>query len=193
MVADRLAGRLPGVHLNDHGREQSRGIINLLDELRIRAIYSSPLERALETAQPLAEKHRLPILISQDLVEVDYGDWQGRTYKSLKRLPLWKKVLSKPENSGFPNGETFKAVQQRACNEIIRISSSYDKKGVVACFTHGDIIRLALTFFLNMPMIGFHRFVINTGSITVLFFDKDNCPILIHTNISDGLTLKPII
>jgi probable phosphomutase (TIGR03848 family) len=193
MVADRLAGRMPGVHLNDHGRQQAQQIINMLEGIPVRAVYSSPLERALETAKPLAEVRGLPVSISQDLIELDYGDWQGRTYKSLKRLPLWTKVLNEPEISGFPNGETFVAVQQRACNELKRIASSHRKKDVVACFTHGDIIRLALAHFLSMPLIGFHRFVINTGSITVLFFDKENCPFLVHTNISEGVALKPLV
>jgi len=193
MVVDRLAGRLPGIHLNDQGREQAQRIIRMLEGIPIKAVYSSPLERSLETARLLADARNLPISVSHPLVEVDYGEWQGCTYEELKLLPLWEKVLGEPENSGFPGGETFTAVQQRACTEIRHIASWYNKDDVVACYTHGDIIRLSLAFFLNMPMVCFHSFVINTGSVTVLYFDQDHHPFVVHTNLTEKLALKPVV
>lgn len=193
MVADRLAGRLPGVHLNQRGIDQAHRVVSILAGLDIRAVFSSPLERALETAKPLAESLGLPVSISQPLIEVDYGDWQGCTYTELTRLPLWEKVLREPENSGFPGGETFRQVQQRACDEMRRIASTLKKEDVAACFTHGDIIRLSLAHFLAMPMVCFHHFVINTGSVSVLYFNEENFPFLVHTNYSQPLALKPVV
>lgn len=193
MVIDRLAGRIPEVHLNEHGKQQADQLIMRLAETPIHGIYSSPLERAVETAQPLANVRGLPVNLSQGLLELDYGEWQGCTYKSLMRLKLWKTILNEPEKMRFPGGESFTEVQQRACDEIGRIAAQHKKNDIVVCFTHGDIIRLALTHFLGMPLVGFHRFVIHTASITVLFFNKELPPFLVHFNYSGTLGFKPEI
>ncbi len=85
MVGKRLAGRLPGVHLNKKGREQAEQLAEVLCKAPIKAIYSSPLERAVETAEPLAKLLNLEILPAPGLVELAYGDWQGKTLKQFGR------------------------------------------------------------------------------------------------------------
>ena len=103
----RLAARLPDVHLNQRGREQAAALAQALTHAPIEAIYSSPLERAVETAQPLADARGLPVEIRSDLIEVNYGSWQGKTYAQLRRTNLWKTVHSTPSQVRFPDGEAF--------------------------------------------------------------------------------------
>ncbi len=188
----RLAGRLPGVHLNDNGRKQAQSLAKALEHAPIEAVYSSPLERALETAQPLADARGLPIQIRPALSEVDYGDWQGRTYKQLRRAKLWKMVQDDPVRVRFPNGETLQEVQLRVVQELENLAhqhtrpSEEDKplpaEAVIAAVAHGDIIRLALAHYLNMALHDFHRLTIFPASLSVIRIQPKERPLIIHVN-----------
>jgi probable phosphomutase (TIGR03848 family) len=182
MVGKRLAGRIPGVHLNDHGQKQAQQLANALSKAPIKAIYSSPLERAVETAEPLAKALELPINIAPGIIELGYGDWEGKTLKQLSRLKLWKVVQNKPSEMRFPNGESFIEVQIRAVAEVERIAAAHDEKEMVACFSHGDIIRLLMAHFLAVPLDEFQRIASNTASISVVFVPKKGRPYVQHVN-----------
>jgi probable phosphoglycerate mutase len=182
LVGKRLAGRLPNVHLNDKGRKQAEQLAQALSQAPIKAIYSSPLERAVETAEPLARTLNLPINIAPGLVELAYGDWQGKTLKQLGRYRLWKVVQEKPSEMRFPQGESFIEVQQRAVGEAERIAAAHEEGDLVACFSHGDIIRLLIAHFLGMPLDLFQRVSSNPASITVVHIDKKGRLHLVHMN-----------
>ena len=182
MVGKRLAGRLPNVHLNDNGRQQAERLAQALSKAPVKAIYSSPLERAVETAEPLARALELPIQIAPGLVEVGYGDWQGKTLKQLGRYKLWKVVQEKPSEMRFPKGESLVEVQQRAAAEVERIAVAHEEGDLVACFSHGDIIRLLVAHFMGMPLDLFQRVSASTASITVVHIDKKGRPHLAHMN-----------
>jgi probable phosphomutase (TIGR03848 family) len=182
MVGKRLAGRLPGVHLNDNGKKQAEELAQVLCTAPIKAIYSSPLERVVETAEPLAQALGLEIHPAPGLIELDYGDWQGKTLKQLSRLKLWKVVQEQPSQMRFPNGESFPEVQQRAVAEVERIAAAHGEQDMVACFSHGDIIRLLAAHFLGVPLDLFQRVAANTASITVVHIDKQGRPHVAHMN-----------
>ncbi len=182
LVGKRLAGRLPGVHLNKKGIEQAQQIADVLRNAPIKAIYSSPLERAMETAEPLSKIFDLPIQIAPDLVELAYGDWEGKTLKQLGRLKLWKIVQEKPTEMRFPKGESFVEVQSRVVTELGRIAAAHEERDLVACFSHGDIIRLAVSYFLGMPLDMFQRVAANPASISVVHLDKNGNPFVMHVN-----------
>ncbi|MDR3573086.1 MAG: histidine phosphatase family protein [Anaerolineaceae bacterium] len=179
-----LAGQSLGVHLNDHGRRQAQGLVCQLAAAPIKAVYSSPLERAYETASPLAQFLRQEVQIKPGLIELNYGAWVGKPFGLLRRYKAWKMIYEKPEEVRFPNGETFTEVQQRACAELDAIAAVHEKQDVVAVFTHADVIRLAITHYLDMPLIGFHKFMIDPASITilVLFDGKSRVPKLNQTS-----------
>ena len=175
-VGKRLAGHLPGVHLNEKGRQQAALIANTLSKAPIKAIYSSPLERAVETATPLAQALNLPINLRQGLVEIDFGEWQGKTAKQLRRLKLWKTAQQTPSQVRFPGGESFVEAQQRMCQELEAIQQNHDEKDLVVCFSHCDAISIAVAHYLGMPLDNFHRISIDTASLTVLMLRKDSPP-----------------
>ena len=173
-VGKRLAGRTPGVHLNENGRKQAEAISNLLDRLPFNAIYSSPLERAVETAQPLADKISLTINVEENLQEIDFGSWQGKTMKQLRRLKLWKTVQTEPESMTFPGGELLHSAQKRLASCLMAINKKHSDQDLVACFSHSDLIRLLVAHFLNMPLNAFQRISIDTTSITSIIIAAEH-------------------
>ena len=163
----KLAGWTPGVHLNDVGQAQAQALAEKLAHSPIKAIYSSPLERAIETALPLAKAKGLTIHKRSDVGEVRYGEWTGKSLKALARTKLWQVVQKQPSAMQFPDGETLRDVQSRAVNEIEKIAAAHPKD-MVAIFSHGDIIKLVLAHYLGMPLDMFQRLVVNTASVSVL-------------------------
>src|SRR3972149_7837837 len=107
LVKNLLPGHIPGIHLNERGREQAAELAKTLGQLPVNAIYSSPLERAIETAEPLAKSLGLGIQIRPGLIDTDPGQWAGRSRKILSRTKLWKLIQNTPSQVQFPGGETF--------------------------------------------------------------------------------------
>jgi len=176
----KLAGWTPGVHLNEVGQAQARALAERLAKAPLKAIYSSPLERTIETATPLAKAKNLQVQRREGLGEVRYGDWTGKSLKVLARTKLWQTVQRHPAAMTFPNGETFRSVQARAVNEIERIAGDHPKE-VVAVFSHGDVIKLILAHYLGAPIDLFQRLMINTVSISTLRLFR-GAPIVLRIN-----------
>jgi probable phosphoglycerate mutase len=164
----RLAGRLPGVHLNEKGRKQAETLAKVLSRAPIKAIYASPLERCLETAQPLAEALELDVIPREGLLEIDFGDWQDKTLKQLRRRKLWKIVQGNPARMQFPGGETFANAQVRIANELEALSQTHRPKDLIACFSHSDLIRLAVAYYIGTPLDLFQRIAVSPASISTL-------------------------
>jgi broad specificity phosphatase PhoE len=185
VLQKRMPGRLPGIHLNEKGLSQAQAAADFLDKKPIKAIYASPMERAVETAQPLARALNLSIQIHEGLNELNCGEWQGKTFKQLKRLKAWKVVEENPTLALFPGGDTFLETQQHVSTALLDIQSAYGEKDLVACFSHCDTIRLAIAFFLSMPLNEFRRVAVDVGSITTLYLGKEK-PYLMNLNIRPG-------
>jgi len=185
----RLAGRLPGVHLNEKGKSQAQAIAERLKSAPIKAIYSSPLERALETARPLAEAKSLEIIPREGLSETNFGEWQGKTLKSLRRRKLWRLVQSAPSLARFPGGETFAECQLRVTQELQAIAAQHKRKETVACFFHSDPIKLAVAYYLGLPLDYFQRLMIAPASISGLFLGETGARLL-NLNLDLSLNLS---
>ncbi len=168
----RLAGRLPGVHLNEHGREQASAIADSLKKLPIRAIHASPLERAVETAEPLAQALSLQMQLHPELLDTDVGDWQDMPLKNLRRLALWKQVQENPSRMRFPGGESFLEQQVRLVNEIESILAGAGKKDMLAVVFHADPIKLVLAHYIGLPLDKFQNLGVAPGSVSILVTGK---------------------
>ena len=178
VATGRLAGRLPEVHLNDNGKKQAQALSKILAQTPIKAIYSSPLERCVETAEPLAEALKLDIVPSNGLMEIDFGNWQDKTLKALRRRKLWETVQRNPSRMKFPEGETFANAQMRVVQEIEALSGLYAPKEMIACFAHSDVIRLALAFYIGTPLDLFQRIVVAPASISTVYLGEKGVQIL---------------
>jgi probable phosphomutase (TIGR03848 family) len=168
----RLPGRLPDIHLNKHGREQAAALAESLKAAPIRAIYSSPLERAVETAEPLAQALGLAIQVRPGLLDTDVGEWEGLHLKKLRKLPLWKQVQELPSQVRFPGGESFLELQERLVREIDAIRSAHKPKDLLVVVFHADPIKLVLAHFLGLPLDNFQKLGVAAGSVSILVAGK---------------------
>jgi probable phosphoglycerate mutase len=165
----KMAGRIPGVHLNEKGQKQAQALADALKDVPIKAIYSSPLERAMETAEPIAKARKLPIVREPDLLESDTGTWQGKSYKVLRLQKVWRTVQFAPSRFRFPEGESFPEMQTRIAGALERIvRKHHNPKDIVAVVFHADPIKLAVSHFLGLPLDHFQRLSCDTGSVTIL-------------------------
>ncbi len=163
MIGYRITGRLPGVSLNNEGREQAQR----LSRLDVGAIFSSPLERTIQTATPLAERLGLPIHTSDAFIEVDFGVWSGLTIKELDAIPEWKLYTTFRGSFRLPGGELMLEVQRRVVDELARLAKEYDGK-TVAVFSHADVIKAAVSHYAGAPLDLLDRIEVHPGSITRL-------------------------
>ena len=168
----RLAGRLPGVHLNENGRMQAEAVAKALGKAPIKAVYSSPMERCMETAEPLAAALGMDVISREGLLEVDFGDWQDKTLKQLRRRKLWKVVQGNPARMHFPQGETFVDAQHRIVQTLEDLSQQHKPKDLIVCFSHSDLIKLAISYYLGQPIDLFQRIMIAPASISTLYLGE---------------------
>ncbi len=173
-----LSGRLPDVHLNERGRAQAQAIADTLAKAPIKAIYSSPLERTLETAEPLAASLKLTVTPATGLLETDCGDWQGQSIKKLRRQKVWKSVQLNPSLFRFPGGEAIADCQHRMVQVIESLRHASSEYDLVACFSHADPIKQAVAFYLGLPLDNFQRLSIDTASITALLVSENGSRLL---------------
>jgi len=165
----KLAGHLPDVHLNERGQKQAQDLADALKDVPIKAIYSSPLERAQETATPIATACRLDVQTEAGLIETNVGKWQGRSLASLRMHNHWKVVQHAPSRAQFPEGETFYECQSRIVATLDAIIRKNKPKDIIACVLHADPIKLAIAHYIGMPLDQFQRLGCDTGSLSALY------------------------
>lgn len=168
----KMAGQLPDVHLNERGRKQAADLAEALKQVPLKAIYASSLERAVETAEPIAEGRKLEIQLRPQLMDNNIGKWHGRTLKQLRRIKKWKVVQQAPSRFTFPEGESFLETQTRIATCLDEIAASHKPKDIVAVVFHADPIKLAVAHYLGMPLDHFQRLACDTASVTVLYVSE---------------------
>lgn len=189
-VHGRLAGRIAGVHLNDTGRQQAMSLATRLSALPIDAVYASPLDRTVETAQAIAGPRGLPLRLVEGLQEVDYGEWQGAELKELYKHELWPGVQFYPSGTRFPNGETLGEAQVRMVATLDMLRARHPK-GIIAAVSHADIIKLAVAYYIGMHIDLFQRLEIGTCSVTALAFTKMGPRLVTYNDMGSLEHLKP--
>lgn len=184
-TAQTLAGRTPGVELDDHGRAQAAGIVDRLVGLDIAEIVRSPLTRCEQTVAPLAADRGLTPIVEDRLVEVDYGHWTGRPLKELLEEPLWKVVQRHASGAVFPDGEGLAQVQHRAVAAVrehdARLADENGKDVVWIACTHGDVIKSVLADAFGMHLDSFQRIVAEPASVSVIRYTATT-PFVLRVN-----------
>ena len=189
-VHGRLAGWTPGVHLNEEGRRQAMALATRLAILPIDAVYSSPLERTVETAQAIAAPRGLPIRLVEGLGEVKYGEWQGAELKQLYKHELWPGVQFYPSGTRFPGGETLGEAQVRMVAALDELRAQHPK-GIVAVVSHCDMIKLALAYYIGTHVDLFQRLEVSPCSLTALAFTRMAPRLLAYNDTGSLEHLKP--
>jgi len=167
-----LPGRLLDVHLTQKGRQQAQSLADSLATAPIKAIYSSPLERTMETAGPLAKALKLDITPYPGLLETNCGEWQGQSVKKLRRQKIWQSVQQHPSLFHFPGGESIAECQHRMVQALESLRLQYSAQDLVACFSHSDPIKQVVAYYLGLPLDNFQRLTIDLASITVLHISE---------------------
>jgi probable phosphomutase (TIGR03848 family) len=164
----KLAGRLPDIHLNDEGNAQAEALGARLADAPIKHIYTSPLDRTMETAAAIQAHHPQVTVQTNELVsEVKYGDWEGMSIALLRVRKLWSVIQEYPSRAVFPNGEALRDAQTRAVNEIERLVQVHPNETVVVV-SHADIIKMVLAHYLGMHLDNFQRLVVSPASISTI-------------------------
>ena len=166
-VGRYLAGRRAGVSLNAEGRSQLAALRARLADVPLDAIYSSPLERALETAAAIARGSGLAIYERDDLQEVDFGEWTGRTFTELAASPAWQAYNRARASAEIPGGESPRALTARICGALEQIRRLHPG-GTVAIVSHAEPIRALVLACRGLSLDVFHATEIEPASITTL-------------------------
>jgi probable phosphomutase (TIGR03848 family) len=166
-VGDKLAGWTPDVHLNDKGRAQAEALAQRLADRPIAAVFASPLERAVETAQIIAGPHNMEVQIREGVGEVRYGEWTGQSLKELAKEDAWQVVQFYPSGARFPGGEGIRDMQARAVAELDAIAAAHPEETVLVV-SHADVIKAALAHYAGLHLDLFQRLVVNPASLSVV-------------------------
>ncbi len=169
LLGKMLYGRMPGIALNSDGLRQAERLAEVLNaRYGIAEVLSSPLDRARQTAQPIASRCGLAVDIEEGITEIDFGLWTGKTFEELSRLPDWKAYNHNRSICQTPGGESMMHVQARAwraLNSLARRHSTLEES-TAAVISHGDVIRCILLLLLGMSIDHIARIEIAPGSVS---------------------------
>ena len=186
-----MPGRTKGLHLSDLGKDQAEKVASYLSSLNsVNAVYSSPMERTLETAKPIAKAFGKRVRKHQGLIEADFGKWTGRKLSELRKLNDWEKVQKNPSLFRFPGGESFMEMQSRMVSTVTNICENHRGEIVVAV-SHADTIKAFLTAALGTPLDLFQRLHISPCSVSPVIFGVKS-PFVLAVN-STGANISSLI
>ena len=184
-IGKRLAGRRPGMHLDERGRRQAQVLAERLSRLPVAAIYSSPLERTLETAEPIAKLLGREVVSREELLEIEFGEWTGKDFGELDPLPEFRCFNEFRSYSPVPGGEFMLQAQLRMVLGLDALRRLHPDE-CVAVVSHGDMIRAAIAHYAGIPLDLFQRLEVSPASISTIDID-DRTVRLIGINDTVGI------
>lgn len=186
MTGPVLAGRTPGVHLDDRGRQQATAVAQRVAAVPLTTVVTSPLERCTETADIVlaaqTEAGRAPTRhVEERLLECDYGSWTGRPLKELTKDPTWKVVQTQPAAARFPEGESIADMSARAVAAVRAWDAQLGADAVWLACSHGDVIKAIVADALGLHLDQFQRIVADPCSLSVIRYTSTR-PYLLRVN-----------
>jgi broad specificity phosphatase PhoE len=183
-IRNKINGRTPGVHLNPEGHEQAKKMAKRFANVPIARLYSSPLDRTMDTAEYLARQLNLPIETAEPVLEIDFGDWTGMTFDDLNKDPQWQYVNSFRSGTRIPGGDTMLDVQHRFVSWMHNVRDQHVGQRVVVV-SHGDPIRAAITYWAGLHLDMFARIHVSLTSVTVIDMDYSHARVLTMNNVGE--------
>jgi probable phosphoglycerate mutase len=166
-VGTILCGRMPGVVLGELGNAQARGLARRFADENIACVLTSPLERAVGTAGPIAARLGVSLTYCEDIIEIDFGTWTGKSFDALSNDAHWSAWNSSRSTNRPPEGETMLEAQRRVVRMMEKLRHAYSERSIILV-SHGDVIKAALLYHLGMPIDAYSRFDISPASISTL-------------------------
>ena len=187
-----LAGRTPGVLLDEVGRSATQDLAKRLHDVKVSQVVSSPLERTIETAKILFSEDS-NIALEDRLLECDYGDWQGSKLSELAVHELWPIVQQRPDEMIFPNGESMNDMSARASTAVrewdAKLTQEHGDKVVWVAVSHGDIIKAICADAMGLPLRKFQSLMIEPASVSVIHYSESGSAVSkLNDTGSDWLT-----
>jgi probable phosphomutase (TIGR03848 family) len=180
-----LPGRAAGLHLSGEGERQAEAVAKRIAGVpSVKAVYASPLERARETAAPIAAACGVRVITEAGLLECDFGEWTGARLKALARRPEWSIVQRHPSGFRFPAGESFMEMQARITAAVQRLVARHPGATIVAV-SHADPIKVAVASALGTHLDLFQRVSVATASVTAVAYHAHG-PVVLTVNSVDG-------
>lgn len=177
-VERRVMGAKP-IPLSTTGKAQARLLAKGLKDIPIHAVYSSPIRRAIQTAQPILKgRDSVSLFEEPGLTEIDYGDWVGRPFAEIPEL---NDYFQRPSSVKIPNGETLEAVRKRAASAVERMRERHKDQRILA-ISHADVIKFILIHYLGMVLDDLQKFRIDNASVSVLHFNSIKTPRIVLVN-----------
>ena len=170
-VGRRVPGWTPGISLNEEGRKQATRLAEWLAPVPLEAIYSSPLERAVETAEPIARSHGFDLQLRDSLGDTRYGELTGQAIEDILKTDMWEEFRAYPSRTRFPGAETIYEVQVRVVAELEQILQNHPE-GNIAVVAHGDVIRVAVAHYIGLALDLLGRIWVSPASLTILRFGE---------------------
>lgn len=183
----KLTGWIPGIHLSAEGVAQAKAMAKRFADVPLDAVYSSPVERAVETAKPLAAIKKLRLRIRPGVGEVRYGEWEGRPLKQLAKTPKWREVIAHPSEGRFPGGEALRETSARvvaAAGEIV----AEHPKGSAAIVSHADVIKMILAHYAGIHLDLYARLAIGPASVSAVWVGDGSGPRILKINDNGSLS-----
>jgi len=161
------------VPLNDFGKKQASAVANRLLKLNIRKIYTSPLKRTVETAKIIADKLNIVAELEKDLIDFDFGKWEGLSKETVKELypDLYMLWLKEPHKVKIPKAENLDLVRTRISNMLNRILANTE--GNIAIVSHRVVLKILICFALSLENSYFWRIKQDTGAISILTYENE--------------------
>lgn len=189
-IGRALSGDMEGVALSAEGREQVARLANRIATLTAAAVYSSPLQRTIETAEPIARLQGLSVQLRPRLTEVGVGEWTGRTMADLDKDPRWKQFNTLRSLTRPPGGELMLEVQVRMLDELEELRARHAGQ-TIAVVSHQDPIKAALAHYMGISLDLFHRFEISPASVSIVQL-ADWGPRILTVNNTGDLSASPL-
>ncbi len=187
-VAEIFRGRID-IELNETGIKQAELLAEYLSHLKIDAIFSSPLKRALQTAEIMAGCHQLDVNIAPGLTDFNYGKWQGLSHQEVKDKykELYEGWINRPDNVKMPSGESLSSVRKRAMEVVTKVIAMLEK--TVVLVSHRVVNKVLICALLGLDNSHFWKIKQDTGGITTFTYENEQ---FILTKHNDTAYLAPI-
>ncbi|HJT68364.1 MAG TPA: histidine phosphatase family protein [Pyrinomonadaceae bacterium] len=177
-------GRTKGICLNEQGRAETQQLARRFADVKLDALYSSPLERARETADALARVAQLEIQQNDAFNEIDFGEWSGKSFEELARDERWQRFNSQRSMATIPGGESFIDSQTRAVNELEKLRQQHGEAHV-AIVSHADVIKAVVGYVVGAPIDLQRRIEISPCSVSIVASDEHETKLLAVNSRSD--------
>jgi broad specificity phosphatase PhoE len=167
----RIAGRRE-IGLSADGRAQADSLAERFSDVELTEVLTSPLPRAVETAEKLAQKHGLEVARDPRLIDFNAGQWEGRKHADVLGTDEYKRFIADPMTVQIPGGELLSGVRDRVGSSIEQALQDNELGANIVVVSHAGPLRILIAHYLGMDLANYHRLRISPGSVTILRFDS---------------------